>query len=64
MQGMVVMDYAKDYRQAAQEMGSWMAEGRLVSREDIYEGIENFYPTFLRLFSGEKLGKLVLKEIE
>ena len=64
MQGMVVMDYAKDYRQAAQEMGTWMAEGRLVSREDIYEGIENFYPTFLRLFSGEKLGKLVLKVIE
>ncbi len=61
MQGMVVMDYAKDYRMAAQEMGGWMAEGKLKSREDIYEGIENFYDTFQRLFTGEKNGKLVLK---
>lgn len=61
MQGMVVMDYAKDYGTAAREMGGWMAEGKLKSREDIYEGIENFYPTFTRLFSGDKKGKLVLK---
>ncbi len=61
MQGMVVMDYAKDYRTAAQEMGGWMAEGKLKSREDIYEGIENFHDTFKRLFTGEKNGKLVLK---
>lgn len=61
MQGMVVMDYAKDYRTAAQEMGGWMAQGKLKSREDIYEGIENFHDTFQRLFTGKKNGKLVLK---
>lgn len=61
MQGMVVMDYAKDYGKAAREMGGWMATGKLKSREDVYEGIENFHETFLRLFSGEKMGKLVLK---
>ncbi len=64
MQGMVVLDYAKDYSSAAQEMGMWMMQGKLQSREDIYEGIENFYETFLRLFSGKKLGKLILKVIE
>ena len=31
-----------------------MQEGKLKSREDVYEGIENFRETFLRLFSGEK----------
>ena len=61
MQGMVVLDYAKDYRTAAMQMGSWMAQGKLKSREDIYEGIENFHETYQRLFSGEKNGKLVLK---
>ncbi len=61
MEGMVVMDYAKGYQKAATEMGMWIAQGKLKSREDVYEGIENFYDTFLRLFSGEKLGKLVLK---
>lgn len=64
MQGMVVFDYAKDYGKAAQEMGQWMAQGKLKSKEDIYEGIDNFPSTYQRLFSGEKLGKLVLKVIE
>jgi NADPH-dependent curcumin reductase CurA len=64
MQGMVVMDYAPKYREAAQQMGRWMMEGKLKSREDIYEGIENFHDTFQRLFTGEKKGKLVLKVIE
>ena len=61
MQGFVVFDYAKDYGKAAQEMAGWIAEGKLHAREDVYEGIENFHETFLRLFSGEKMGKLVLK---
>ncbi|OJJ15883.1 NADP-dependent oxidoreductase [marine bacterium AO1-C] len=61
MEGLVVFDYAKDYQKAAMEMGMWMAQGKLKSKEDIYEGIDNFRETFLRLFSGEKLGKLVLK---
>ncbi|MDH7446630.1 NADP-dependent oxidoreductase [Aquimarina sp. 2201CG14-23] len=64
MQGMVVMDYAKDYGNAAMEMGGWIAQGKLKTKEDIYEGIENFHETFLRLFSGDKMGKLVLKVIE
>lgn len=61
MQGMVVMDYAKDYGKAAQEMGIWIAQGKLKSKEAIYDGIENFQETFGRLFSGEKQGKLILK---
>ena len=64
MQGMVVLDYAKRYGEAAMQMGQWMMQGKLKSKEDIYEGIENFYPTFQRLFTGEKKGKLVLKVIE
>ena len=64
MRGMVVFDYAKDYQKAAMQMGQWMLQGKLKSKEDVYEGIENFHDTFLRLFSGEKLGKLVLKVSE
>jgi len=64
MQGMVVMDYTKDFGVAAKQMGIWMQEGKLKSREDIYEGIENFHETYNRLFSGDKNGKLVLKVIE
>jgi len=64
MKGMVVFDYAKDYEKASIQLGQWMMQGKLKSKEDIYEGIENFHETFLKLFSGEKLGKLVLKVSE
>ncbi|WP_317131652.1 NADP-dependent oxidoreductase [Formosa maritima] len=64
MQGMVVMDYMPEYREAAKVMGQWLMQGKIKSKEDIYEGIENFHETFLRLFSGNKKGKLVLKIID
>ncbi len=64
MQGMVVFDYADDYGKAAMEMGQWIHQGKLKSKEAVYEGIENFYDTFKRLFTGDKKGKLVLKVIE
>lgn len=64
MQGMVVMDYAKKYGEAAKQMGLWMMQGKLKSKEDIYNGIENFEDTYHRLFTGEKKGKLVLKVLE
>ena len=64
MQGMVVMDYTKKFGEAAKQMGIWMQEGRLKSKEDIYNGIEKFHETYNRLFSGEKKGKLVLKVLE
>jgi len=61
MQGMVVFDYADRYKEAGMQMGMWMMEGKLKTEEDVYSGIENFYSTFLRLFSGDKRGKLILK---
>lgn len=64
MQGMVVLDYGSGYREAGMQMGQWMMEGKLKTKEDVYEGIENFYDTFKRLFTGEKKGKLLLKLIE
>lgn len=64
MTGMVVFDYADRYKEGAQILGGWLAQGKLKSREDVYEGIENFPETFNRLFTGDKMGKLVLKVID
>jgi NADPH-dependent curcumin reductase CurA len=61
MQGFLVFDYADRYGEAAREMGGWMAEGKLKSREDVVEGIDTFPETLLKLFKGENTGKLVLK---
>jgi NADPH-dependent curcumin reductase CurA len=61
MRGMDVFDYAARYKEAAMEMGSWMAQGKLKSREDVVDGLETFPETLLKLFRGENFGKLVLK---
>ena len=61
MEGFVIMDYFKQIPQAAMEMGGWYMQGKLKSKEFIVDGIENFYDTFLRLFSGDKMGKVLLK---
>ena len=61
MEGMVVFDYASRYPHAINDIAAWIAAGKLKSREDIVEGLENFPEALLKLFSGENFGKLVLK---
>lgn len=61
MEGFVVFDWVREYGQAAQEMAGWMAAGKLQSQEDIVEGIDQFPDALLKLFSGDKRGKLVLQ---
>ena len=61
MEGFIIFDYAARYGEGFREMASWIAKGRLRYRETIVEGLDQFVPAFERLFSGEKLGKLVLK---
>jgi NADPH-dependent curcumin reductase len=61
MTGFVVFDYADRYPEAAVELAGWLADGRLVSREEIVDGgVEAFPQTLLKLFAGENMGKLVL----
>ncbi|MGI8557231.1 MAG: NADP-dependent oxidoreductase [Solirubrobacteraceae bacterium] len=60
MSGFVVSDYFSRYAEGGAQMGAWLAEGKLKTREDIVEGLETFPETLLKLFSGENEGKLVL----
>ncbi|NNF22654.1 MAG: NADP-dependent oxidoreductase, partial [Saprospiraceae bacterium] len=61
MEGMVVFDWKDEYMEAMIQLGRWISEGKIQVKLDINEGIENFHDNFLKLFSGNKLGKLVLK---
>jgi NADPH-dependent curcumin reductase CurA len=61
MQGFVVVDYMGRAAEATSEMAGWIADGRLVAREDVVEGFESFPDALLKLFAGENVGKLVLK---
>jgi NADPH-dependent curcumin reductase CurA len=42
-------------------MGAWLAAGKLKSKEQIEDGIENFPAVLLKLFDGGNFGKLILR---
>lgn len=61
MTGFVVFDYADRYGEAVAQIGQWVAEGKLTSREHVVEGgVTRFGETLNMLFSGGNTGKLVL----
>jgi hypothetical protein len=61
MTGIVVFDYQDRYMEGAMQMGQWIAEGKLKSKEHIEQGIENFPEVLMQLFTGNKMGKLILQ---
>ena len=64
MEGFVVFDFAKRYPEGIKAMAGWMAEGKLMSKSQIEEGIENFPSVLLKLFTGGNFGKLILKNTD
>ena len=61
MQGFVVIDYMSRYPEGIREMAAWIAEGKLIAREDVVEGFDSFPDALAKLFAGENVGKLVLE---
>jgi len=61
MEGFLAFDYANEYPVALKEMLQWYKEGKMKCREDIQEGFENIPKTFLRLFTGDNVGKQLTK---
>ncbi|MGC2694941.1 MAG: NADP-dependent oxidoreductase [Candidatus Angelobacter sp.] len=61
MEGFVVFNYASRYSEGVRELATWLAQGKMKSKEDIVEGFQTFPETLLKLFSGENSGKLMIK---
>jgi NADPH-dependent curcumin reductase CurA len=61
MTGFLVFDYYKRYDEAVAYLAKLTAEDKLVHREHVVEGIENFNDALNMLFRGENTGKLVLQ---
>lgn len=61
MQGFIVSDHYDQLPQFQADMAGWIGEGRIKWRETIIEGIENVPKAFLGLFSGDNLGKMLVK---
>ncbi len=61
MQGFIVTDYAPRFPEAAKDLVTWYATGRLKYRTDIAVGIENAPEALLKLFTGTNTGKLLVE---
>jgi NADPH-dependent curcumin reductase CurA len=64
MQGFIILDHADLQPSFIREMSGWIAEGRIKSRDTVVEGLENAPKAFLGLFSGENIGKMLVKIAE
>ncbi|WP_433238001.1 NADP-dependent oxidoreductase [Streptosporangium sp. CA-135522] len=60
LRGLLVNDHRDLQQQFAEEVGGWVAEGRLRYHETLVEGIENNVEAFLGLLRGDNTGKMVV----
>jgi NADPH-dependent curcumin reductase CurA len=61
MKGFIITDYAPKFSEGVAQLGQWLAAGKLKYAETVVEGFENTPQAFIGLFSGENLGKQIVK---
>jgi NADPH-dependent curcumin reductase len=61
MEGFLVFHFASKYPEAMAELSKWQAEGKVINKIDLAEGLENAPKTIIRLFTGANFGKQLLK---
>ncbi|MDA4847265.1 NADP-dependent oxidoreductase [Hoeflea poritis] len=62
MQGFIIFDhYETRYRDFVRDMSGWLADGKIMYREDLVEGLENAPEAFMGLLEGRNFGKLVIR---
>lgn len=61
MEGFAVTHFAAGFGEAEAQLATWLAAGDLRVREHVDHGLEAFPRTFLRLFDGTHIGKLLLE---
>jgi NADPH-dependent curcumin reductase CurA len=59
--GFLIMDYVARFPEGAAQIARWIAAGQIRVDEHIEPGLENAYSAFMKLFSGENHGKLILQ---
>lgn len=64
VRGFLVLDYAHRARDMVQEMGPWLADGRVKWKVHVDDGIEGAVGSLNRLFTGDHDGKLLVKVSE
>ena len=61
MKGFIITQYAQRFPEGIAQLAQWFMSGKLKHAETIVEGFENTPQAFIGLFSGDNLGKQVVK---
>ncbi|MGC1391073.1 MAG: NADP-dependent oxidoreductase [Bacteroidales bacterium] len=61
LQGFIVSNYSDRFGEAISQLTQWVNEGKLKYIETITEGFDKLPEAFLGLFSGNNLGKMMVK---
>jgi NADPH-dependent curcumin reductase CurA len=61
VQGFIVSDHFARFDEFLQEVGPWVAEGKVECRETMLDGIENVPAAFAGLFRGDNTGKMLVR---
>ena len=61
MKGFIVSDYAARFSEGVIQLVQWLTAGKLKYAESVAEGFQNTPQAFIGLFTGENLGKQIVK---
>jgi len=61
LKGFLVFDYFPRIEEFYRDMGPWVADGTVKSRETVVEGLESMPDAFLGLFRGANVGKMLVR---
>lgn len=61
MEGFLAFDHAARTEEAVAQLAAWLRAGKLATREDILDGIEQAPGAIARLYRGENRGKLLVR---
>jgi len=64
VQGLIILDYLPRWSEAISDLGQWLNQGKIKYALEVVEGLENAPKAILKLFDGNKKGKLVVKVSE
>ena len=61
LKGFIVFDYFPRMAEFYAEMGPWVANGTVKSKETVVDGLDNALDAFLGLFEGANTGKMLVR---
>jgi hypothetical protein len=61
IRGFIVSDFAARQGEFAKDMAGWISSGQIKTRETIDQGLDAMPGAFLKLFTGDNFGKMLVK---